>query len=422
LSFVERSVLLYFCFIIAQKAEDLANEEFGLAVTPAAGAEKTSKWTEYLLAKRKYFSYKLGFFNPVRIVAMTISLILSFVGIIDLLIFYKDSVTLNWWSMECQRGALGGFKPVLICIYFVAILRVYVTIKIRKSKENFGIQTELKLMSLTIAGIAGYLTYAIFWTDQAMATLSDFVLISYLPFAVILPQIAIFISFGLVLVHINTIINKRKRARSVSDLSQSQIMTVAAIQEDEAGSKSGTVSKTRTASVGVASVQFKLLPAFQRVLEDPELCSLFQQFLTKEWSVENILFWRAVKSMNAHVGLSLMKAESTPNRIEDDVGAEAEALMNFEVKWNFGRKIFKEFCLPDSRLSVNIPHTHRVRLQALFNREDSSITDEQKPHLLEELQDALRASQREIMSLMQNDSFKRFKNTPEYLAAIKSDA
>jgi hypothetical protein len=111
---------------------------------------------------------------------------------------------------------------------------------------------------------------------------------------------------------------------------------------------------------------------FRQVLEDEEGFALFQKFLEQEWSVENILFWKAA--------VEFRKTFEQQKQEENNMRA---------------KKMFEEFISTDAPLCVNLPFGVRTKVTSNCNEIDIS-------------QELFQEAEKEIFNLMLKDSFRRF--------------
>jgi hypothetical protein len=115
-----------------------------------------------------------------------------------------------------------------------------------------------------------------------------------------------------------------------------------------------------------------------------ETCKIFEEFLTKEFSIENLLCFKAIRNLD--------------NDIVNRVISEQAALSNC-------RKVSRAFCGPDCRLPVNVPSKTAVKVSDICSTENIG---------LEQAMTALKEMQQDVLNLMKNDSFIRFKNEKEF--------
>jgi hypothetical protein len=111
----------------------------------------------------------------------------------------------------------------------------------------------------------------------------------------------------------------------------------------------------------------------ERVLENPEACKVFEKFLTKEFSAENLLCYKTIQSLQ--------------DRLERKEMSDEGALY-------MSTRISREFCGVDCRLPVNISSTTMSQVSAI-----SADTP------LAEALDSLKKMKLEVLNLMKNDSF-----------------
>jgi hypothetical protein len=109
-----------------------------------------------------------------------------------------------------------------------------------------------------------------------------------------------------------------------------------------------------------------------QVLEDEHLRGLFEQFLVREFAVEKLLFWVAVRKFK----------ETFPSKDSSTMAVD----------------IYKEFCAVDARISLNLSSKTRDTLCTFFKEEN-----------LESLSSTVfDAAMHEVLKVLAYDSFARF--------------
>jgi hypothetical protein len=124
---------------------------------------------------------------------------------------------------------------------------------------------------------------------------------------------------------------------------------------------------------------------FLVILNNPSSLAVFEKFLTREFAVENLLFWRAIKNF-----------ESQFNDIQ----------ISREVVSELAKKIYKEFCTETSLLSINLSFPVQEDLKNTFNQQKIEINA-----------NTFLGAEKEIFRLMLQDSYRRFSMSPEFKQA-----
>lgn len=121
------------------------------------------------------------------------------------------------------------------------------------------------------------------------------------------------------------------------------------------------------------------------VITDPVGVIYFSGHLKKEYSHENIVFWRAVENFKIKFGQGSDASRLKPN-----------ALL-----------LYNQFFGENSLMEVNVSYKMAERLRQRFERGDVDV-------------DVFNETQAEIFKLMNQDSFKRFKNSQLFLRFVKA--
>lgn len=131
-------------------------------------------------------------------------------------------------------------------------------------------------------------------------------------------------------------------------------------------------------------------PILEETLDHPEMLRAFETYLDKEFSSENLAFYRALQDL------------------EDKAGdpSVSDAQLRQQVAG-----IYEHYVKPDSTRQVNISD---VQVKAMvYELENLSTMNRQ------EMVDTLGESKKEINALFRRDSFRRFAETPEFKVAAE---
>ena len=127
------------------------------------------------------------------------------------------------------------------------------------------------------------------------------------------------------------------------------------------------------------------IDAFKTVLDSPVLLAAFTDYAVKNWSVENVLFYKAV-----------------------EVYKEVFESMNPESRREKALAIVDEFVMHSAPLQINIEHGARM---SLLRQVAGTVTV-----------DVFNAAQKHVYDLMKKDSFEKWQKTPGYRKAIEKVA
>jgi regulator of G-protein signaling len=378
---LERSVYLYVSYCIASQAKVFASSEVGVAAAQSPDvlaaqlddlkSEVKSSFERgvvvYFMKHRKDFEY----FSWHKIV----SLFLSFGfagGALALMILYSmDSVGVSFYDPLCQESFSHGFQVILGCLFPAAILRTILHVRLFKVPENYFIKQELDRTAFFHFCILGWTTVAslIYPMLQEGIGMQAYIGITFLLCGVVFPAVLATFSVGLVVIRIY--------ARRLGIASGGGVNPMDARQSIEA-----------TPTVLTLDV----------LLNDAEMCHVFQQFLTKEFSVENLLLWKAIEVFR-------WKYQSIAN--QDLSMARATAM-----------KMYKAFCAENARLQVNISAERQRAVEEFFNSDRMLNADDVE--FVRECVTMYTELQKDIFDLMKEDSFKRFLKSDEFLQ-LKAD-
>ena len=125
------------------------------------------------------------------------------------------------------------------------------------------------------------------------------------------------------------------------------------------------------------------LDIFKAVLDHPALLEAFTQFSVKEWSVENVLFYQAVKEY------------------QDRFEASSQGTLSK------AQHIIEDYIRQGAPLEINIDHTVRAPIMEARNNPPANVFD---------------AAQTHIFNLMRDDTFAKWETTLDFKAALEKVA
>lgn len=131
----------------------------------------------------------------------------------------------------------------------------------------------------------------------------------------------------------------------------------------------------------------------------------FEQFLVKEFSVENMLFWREVNDFEN----SLNAVDTTGMDVLNPVHNEEVSEDKFEELLEQARQIYENYIEDDSFKQVNLPADLITRLDDKM-REAEEWSEENYPNIVTIYKEA----KAEIFKLMNKDSYPRYRRSEVY--------
>lgn len=142
------------------------------------------------------------------------------------------------------------------------------------------------------------------------------------------------------------------------------------------------------------------------LISDPDGFESFKEFLSKEFSVENILFWKEVEDFRQK------KAQSSNNQL---------------VLMQEAQNIYAKYIIPGSPLQVNLPgqifKDLQTKLKVEYGGMAHRVSEDKKlqfetividPSAVEKTTTVFDLAQKNIFYLMETDSYKRYITTKDY--------
>jgi hypothetical protein len=260
-------------------------------------------------------------------------------------------------SIQCDKMMQTNYAWMMAIMSTIVCAAAFLWYKLRGVRDNYYVKQELLQLSVLMIPPAIYILLVI--TSQ---TTEHFVLTGDWNYGT-----AIFLglnAFGVVVVSCGIPI-----WRSYS----SEFNQIAGTAESEMEELKGAPPAKRNIYKSLDHMRKEFL----FVLSDSECSQLFQKFLEREWSVENILFWNAVRDFKSKFdGLDENSQES------------------------MAHKIYNEYVTESAALCVNLPYEVRIKISKVIN--DESFPKE--PISCE----LFKAAEEEIFQLMLRDSYRRF--------------
>eukprot|EP00475_Leptophrys_vorax_P037410 TRINITY_DN6450_c0_g1_i1.p1 TRINITY_DN6450_c0_g1~~TRINITY_DN6450_c0_g1_i1.p1 ORF type:complete len:490 (+),score=128.40 TRINITY_DN6450_c0_g1_i1:191-1471(+) len=126
---------------------------------------------------------------------------------------------------------------------------------------------------------------------------------------------------------------------------------------------------------------------FHDVLENDTTRAALQEFLLREFAIENLLIWEAIE-----------KWKFAPAKLE------------------LAREIYDNFCSPTAKLGVNLSHIRLTQLKELFENSAQLVDQAAESQWMEQCRTVFEGVQFDIFELMFADSFRRFGHSKQFLA------
>jgi hypothetical protein len=306
----------------------------------------------------------------------------------------KGQVMEKMWTDQCM---INVFKSVRVCVAvvgFLAIAAVYVLVSIRGSEDNFRIYWEGKILvcSTLLCGIAAFIAVII---PEQLILLPGFmywfwIVLIFIPCEIIV----ISMTFGLIYY-----IDQDKKLHPDDEEGEKRTPS-----EEKSSQNSSKVRTRRLPSSAVEGKDHFL----ERALQDDALIILFERFLVKEFSVENLLLYRAAVSLEEKMKRTNVDRQSTA----DEFFARAA-----QRKTDY-TAFFEVFFTENSRLEVNVSADSKNALAKVYHTLNK--IDPQTVPRLEwaqaqlDMSKAVEMCRREVFQMMKKDSFARFRNSPDF--------
>jgi hypothetical protein len=127
----------------------------------------------------------------------------------------------------------------------------------------------------------------------------------------------------------------------------------------------------------------------------------FKAHLRSEFSVENVLFWKAVCSFQTSCLQSI-----------EDVNGTLVPVWSPQQVYKEANDIYEEYIKSGSAYQVNVPHRFVKTIKATL--------DAFKDQKIQEIDDTLfNLARQEVLELMQNDSYPRYRDSGKWMAVVK---
>lgn len=348
-----------------------ASQQFLVLASPTASSESVTltapkkTLADLIFENRRYLH--MGFFSPLKIAGIISSVFTGSIVMLSIHFSNPSISTSRFFSDECLRN-----QKITWNIYFgmtvIGMLMCRRVIKeLQVVKENFEIIQEFKLLTSVAIFI---FPFYVSWTIPTSNEIRGW---NYLTFFVALEN---FVTIGT-----HRIAWKAYRLEHPKNSSLSPSGT--------SGHANNRKESGATATTPIRAISRE---QFRDMLLDDSRYRKFEEFLCKEFSVENGCFWRA--------------SEKFRSTLENDLESGRLSISLIKHRLN---KLYNEFCCAKSAMSINISGAALAKLIEL--KDSDSIFDpaEFKNQSIE----VVLEMQSEIFELMYKDSLRRFVKSAE---------
>jgi hypothetical protein len=384
--FLERTLSVYVNCLLMDKMKDLARENFGYEI---AGSNRNSqapifkdslvrlllRYSEFFRAKKssQYGSQQHSEVNLSKSLIFSL-LVSTFVVFVDTGIFLAfaiptGNVATTAYSIGCERCITNGVKFTVVLIAFLSVFRLFVASRLRSYEENLHLSREFRLQSSLTILFLPIVLWCTFFTESAFEIFGT-AFMSVCWFVVVPLSCPIIMSGTLGLVSTLIILENRQRKKLSTSFSSSSLHSVNQLE--------GNSKQDRSIGTHILA----------RLLKNHDFCVLYESFLCREFSLENLLAYRA--------------AERYFEELKD------------ETKIRTAQKIFDDFCDDKALMAVNISAEHREDLRKLLVEIKSEGNESENGADMASLDFAVQTIQEDVFQLMWMDSFRRFKRTKEF--------
>jgi hypothetical protein len=380
-SFMERTLRLYFQLCICNQACEFAEENFGND-SDEQRKSKNSRFFQWLLLNRASILKDSPFAIP-KLIVFAFALVTTSGIMANFFSRIKDLSMAPMSNLYCQEITIQEYRIVIGVLLVNGVLRITFSRLMKQMEDSLGIKRELRMLGLNSLVFGSICGVYVFWPDaSASVRLPTYWYLMYFVSNTIgigsAHLICIFTLFSRTRSFNNKLVLKHIFSAEVTTSSHSPIQDEAVMADPQEEKKGHHAKQKSTGGI-------------EMILNNPESCKLFEEFLRKEFSVENLLCYKAVQSLE--MGLA-------QNKISLEEGRK------------MCKKIVQEFSGPSCRLPVNISYETSSKLSKIAAQEESGIQ-------MEDAMKTLRQMQKEVLVLMTNDSFRRFKSEEEFKAVHK---
>jgi hypothetical protein len=406
---LEKRAVIYLMVMSARTAQDVVYKELGIN-SEAEGrmrstgfsekevrVEKSTCLTCYLgltdLAysavhnnRKQLLDSRAKGISKLKVIGLVIASVIISITIGIYYAVAKEAASVSVWTDVCMTN---GFVSARLCIVILATVLVFasiVLIRIRDYDDNFCLRREGRII-LTCIGVPCVSAFAVSIAPQAFFAVENMMFYYWILLILLPVEVAIYTqSFLLVkwMDHDTKMQEEEERSKKDESFYSERKVRLKRIN-------SGLVEETDE--------------YFELALKDDRLIIVFERYLVREFSVENMLLYRAAKNLQDKMSQTSVDRNSST--------------VDFVAKVDRRKKDFcafyEVFFTTESRLEVNVSAPTKAELLKVYetiqNLEPSPLEWEIRQN---EMAEAVEHVRDEIFQLMKKDSFSRFKTTQEF--------
>jgi hypothetical protein len=473
--FLEQFIQLYFVVCCSDNAQEVAEKQLGITlrcsvISPGENGSvptvvvsrpthlKLKPWKqprnwvhnmniktrEYLIRnKLQVLQNKFQFFSRFRASYIMVSFLFAFLGILLVVSFPNGSKVLKEpvLTYECVVYASMALRLPGFFIFFSVLFVSFLYSQVRAVKENFHVRRELRISWLIILPtLIGLLVNIII--PQTLYLSESFIFVFFNLFVRFPVVCQLFCKTAVINYWMFMTEKLMKRTVNVSSNGSSRYLSSPKlsapsglkdskedIPRDSLNLEPGQyIIEESRRSETVQHAEKKSLSKIKwwnesdqtdefliKALQDDEMSRLFEQFLLREFSVENLLFYRATENFVSNYEKYALSQVLTDSRC-----------LLLIKEFDCICRVF--FTKEESSLQVNISYARKQKIMVLFKNlvwtEDRQIEVVGFPEregypatrqFMDQAIEALLDCQGEIFELMKTDSFHRFKRSETYV-------
>jgi hypothetical protein len=331
----ERSIMLIISFRISTECVQRAQDKFQTSAEILPSYQPRNQFERnlysWLLRNRRYFH--LGPFSYSKISCWAFAIA-----------FNLPTLICHQVLSDSAANIVGNASVLIFLVLFVGLISVSIYF-LKPVQENFKIKKELSRLSLL--GLATIILVAVVSTFTSKRPQEAYPM---------LRSVYICLSICEVLISCTWIVTEARRQR----FNTSQNSTKSEVTNSKVEKRHSVVSSS-------------LFARLVQMLEDETMRKKFEQFLIREFSVEELLFWSAVQKF--------------------------KALNSEEHKRAVATEIYQEFCASNAQMCVNISSAVRSKLDSTFK--EKALEQDISSEIFDD-------SVKEVLTMLAHDSFTRF--------------
>jgi hypothetical protein len=432
---LEREVVVYFQFYLVGKVHGIAKtrnalerrvvrqstQEGNIRLSVESKVKRISPreiWLDensntpcldkFLLRRRSYLS-STRFFSLFRIIAWIISIAFTWFGVYEFLL--DSSGDMQFSDGTCQFLLFKYIRTSLSCLWISLIFSFFLNLLMIKRLKNYSVQKHLLWLFWVILFAWSVILTLMnsnadnnFWIQNANHFWASYILSGIVSPILLACFGHLFVLFRLrkQFLALDATISfnnskdspgdKHRNFNELPQLGKEELLNNAfPAESDFSRSKNSKTELSKFSSVNLQELFFE-------ALTNEKIRHEFEFFLMSELSIENlILYDAATLFLKDFAFLNESIISSQPKE-------------NLETAYEVAYHIYTDFMLENSPFNVNIAHERRTQFTEFFAKKVFSSD-------LKNLYQLIRSVQWDMEILMKNDSFARFRSTPEYRKA-----